>query len=462
MVHPAPDGITLETVVTSRVNAWPFDSLDLREFPWMARYKSLSERYTQEMLSIHCDGEPVGAMLLQYEEIPELIFFEVSEFWRGRGVGQAALDILFERLREANYTELIVQTGRPEVYTRMGYQFRHIDQGHISINLFSSRPAHGYDPTLPVCFIYSPKYLLHDYPNHPEHDGRVAFTLTRITKEGLLKNANIISPRLATEDEVLTIHSPELLEHVKQCSLENRRVSPDTPTGPESYNAALLSLGGAILAGELIEKHSLVFVLCRPPGHHAGRDKAGGFCFFNNMAGLAVSLREKGYRPMVVDWDVHHGNGTQEILYELPIMYVSFHQRYLYPNTGSEEELGHGEGLGYTCNFPMPIGADDDIYLEAFRSIHSIADEYKPDVLLISAGQDGHHRDKLSGMRLSSQAFHEMGRIAGQVARQHCEGRLILLLEGGYDLEANSDSLARAIKGILAQALDEQRRSAAQ
>jgi acetoin utilization deacetylase AcuC-like enzyme len=255
-------------------------------------------------------------------------------------------------------------------------------------------------------------------------------------------------PRVATEDEILKIHTKELLDQVKKCSKEGKPVTRDTPAGPETFEIAALSLGGALMAGDLVEKHHQVFVLCRPPGHHATRDRAGGFCFFNNMAALGISLWEKGYRPMIIDWDVHHGNGTQDILYELPIMYVSFHQKYLYPHSGSADETGAGDGLNYTKNFPLPIGMKDKEYLEVFGNVRSIAEELKPDIILISAGQDAHHLDRLSGLRLSSEAYREMGRIVGETAQTHCEGRIILLLEGGYHLEANAEALSFAIMGI--------------
>jgi acetoin utilization deacetylase AcuC-like enzyme len=330
----------------------------------------------------------------------------------------------------------------------MGYQFKIVDSGHIQIDLAEPRPKPVYSDDAKTCFIYSPRYLVHDYPKHPEHDGRVAYTMTKLNKEGLLKDANLLEPRPATEEEILTVHSPELLEWVKTCSENGKPVTRDTPTGPESYYAAKLSFGGAIMAGELLETYKQVFVLCRPPGHHASRERAGGFCFFNNMAGLAMSLWNKGGRPMIIDWDVHHGNGTQEALYSFPIMYVSFHQRYLFPHTGSEDETGEGEGLGYTKNYPLPIGIQDDAYLSLFNEIKDIADDYKPDSILISAGQDGHYRDKLSGMRLTSSAYYKMGGIVAEVAAKHCDNRIALLLEGGYDLDANAEALALAIKGI--------------
>jgi len=446
--------VSLDPVISVRIEESPFGDADLREFPWKARYNALKKAYKREIYSITVEGEAVGAMLLEFHSAPELIFFEVEPRWRGKGVGQAALDILLDELRRKHHETLIVQTGHPEIYAGMGYKFKEQDQGHILIEVLSPRPEAVFDPQATACFIYTPRYLIHDFPDHPEHDGRVAYTMTRVKKEGLLDGANVLSPRAATEEEIREVHSKDLIDEVKRCSEEGKPVTRDTPTGPKTFELACLSLGGALMAGEIIEQYRQVFVLDRPPGHHASRDRAGGFCFFNNMAALALSLSKKGYRPLIIDWDVHHGNGTQELLYDLPIMYTSFHQKYLYPHTGSEKETGEGEGKGYTRNFPLPIGMQDKEYLEVFSQVRAVAEDLKPDILLISAGQDGHYLDRLSGLRLTSEAYHEMGRIVGEVAKQHCDGRVILVMEGGYHLEANAESLALAIKGIRAAGLD--------
>lgn len=400
------------------------------------------------MYAIRVEDEAVGAMLLQLDGEPELIFLEVEPRWRSKGIGHASLEILFEQLRSKSYETLVVQTGRPEIYAGMGFKFTVVDQGHIEIDLSCPRAEAIVDPDASVSFVYSAKYLIYDYPDHPEHDGRVEYTMTKLKKEGLLRGANVFAPRLATEDEILEVHSRELMEQIRNCSQESRPLSRDTPAAPDTFSLARLSLGGALMAGVLIEDHRQVFVLCRPPGHHATRDQAGGFCFFNNMAALAVSLWKRGYRPMIIDWDAHHGNGTQELLYSLPIMYVSLHQKYLYPHTGSESETGEGKGKNCTRNFPLPIGMQDEEYLKVFAQVRQIAKDFIPDVLLISAGQDAHYLDRLSGLKLTSAAYREMGRMVGELAHQYSEGRVILLLEGGYHLQANAESLAYAITGI--------------
>ena len=441
-------GLRLETIVGVNLSSFPY-GIKLQEYPWEEIYEEIKRRYTREMLAIVMDDSIVGLICLEVRESKvEIVFFEITEEVRGKGVGRAALDLLIENLKSKGYRWLFIQTTRPKIYNNMGYRFETIDNGHILIDLYEPKQAPVYKENCDTCFIYSDKYLIHDYPYFPENGGRVAWTINRLEKEGLIKDANLIFPRAATREEISNVHDEELIDKVRECSKLKKPLTKDTACGKQSYELALLSFGGALMAGELIKEYRKIFVLNRPPGHHAGRNKTGGFCFFNNMAGLALSLWKRGYSPMIIDWDVHHGNGTQEILYYLPIMYVSFHQRYLYPNTGDEKEIGEGPGYGYTRNFPLPIRCGDREYIKSFVEVIRIAKEVKPDIILISAGQDGHKLDPMSGMQLSSEAYYEMGKIVGEIAEKFCSGRLILLLEGGYHLEANAEALAMAIKGI--------------
>jgi GNAT superfamily N-acetyltransferase len=214
--------VGLEPVISVNIAESPFDNLDLHEFPWQARYNSLKKAYKREIYSITVEGESVGAILVEFDGAPELIFFEVEPRWRGKGVGQAALEILINDLRKKHHDTLIVQTGRPEIYAGMGYQFKEVDQGHILIEVHSPRPEAVFDPQATACFIYTPRYLIHDYPDHPDHDGRVAYTMTRVKKEGLLDGANVLSPRAATEEEIREIHSKDLIDEVKRCSKEGK------------------------------------------------------------------------------------------------------------------------------------------------------------------------------------------------------------------------------------------------
>jgi acetoin utilization deacetylase AcuC-like enzyme len=223
----------------------------------------------------------------------------------------------------------------------------------------------------------------------------------------------------------------------------------DTPTHYLTFKSALLSFGGALKAGEIVEKRKKIFVLSRPPGHHAHRDFSHGFCFFNNIAGLAMSLYENNYKPLIIDWDAHHGDGTQSILYKKPITYISLHQKFLFPNTGKENEIGEEEGYGYNFNFPLPTGCDDEQFISVFLKVEDIIKEKKPDIILVSAGQDGHKNDPYSGLNLSSNLYKTLGKLVSIWANKYTEGRLILLLEGGYNLEILAICNANICEGIL-------------
>jgi acetoin utilization deacetylase AcuC-like enzyme len=446
------DIIRLDPLIERRVSHFPFKN-ELKEFPWQSCYDRLRHADCEEMLAVVYEDNTVGAMHLKIGRDPELVFFEIDPAWRRRGIGRSALEMLFERLMLQKFKTLIVQTGLPEIYTGMGFDVRKIDRGHISIDLFQPYLASSLPSSLGAdkqgVLIYSKRYLVHDYPHHPENGSRVEHIISCLHKDGLLEKLHIRPPRLALRDELRLAHTQEMIERVEKASRDGIPISRDTPTGPDTYDLACLSVGGALLAGEMVTAASPVIVLCRPPGHHAGLDRSQGFCFFNNMAILALALHKQGHRPMIIDWDAHHGNGTQEILYDKPIMYVSLHQRHLYPFSGSEEETGEGEGRGWTRNFPLRIAVEDEEYLSVFKKTEEAAREAEPDVLLISAGQDGHEKDPLTGMSLSTKAYYELGRRVGNIAREHCQGRLILLLEGGYNLHFAALSLSQAVKGIL-------------
>lgn len=446
------DIIRLDPLIERVVAHFPFKD-ELKEFPWQRTYDRLSQADCEEMLAVVYKDTPVGAMHLKLERDPELVFFEIDPEWRGQGIGRAALEMLFERLMLRKFKSLIVQTGLPEIYTNMGFDVRRIDRGHISIDLFEPY-LENYSPSAAAAdkqgvLVYSKRYLVHDFPQHPENGSRVEHIISCLHKENLLEKLHIRAPRLALKDELRLAHTQEMIERVEKASNEGIPITRDTPTGPDTYDLACLSAGGALMAGEIVTAVSPVIVLCRPPGHHAGIDRSQGFCFFNNMAILALALHKKGHKPMIIDWDAHHGNGTQEILYDKPIMYVSLHQRHLYPFSGSEEETGEGEGLGWTRNFPLGIAVEDEEYLNVFSKTEEMIREVRPDILLISAGQDGHEKDPLTGMSLSTAAYYELGRRVGSIAREYCEGRLILLLEGGYNLHFAALSLSQAVKGIL-------------
>ncbi len=441
--------VELIPILTARVEDYPFTEIRLDEFPWKPYYEKIKKKYNKEYLAIKAEGKIVGGMLIIYHEddLPELLFFEIDKFYRGKGYGKGALDLLIDHLKERGYKKLFVQTGRPQIYERLGYKFEKVAQRGLIMDLYDPYPT--IIKKAPLTLIYTEKFLIYDNPYNPEKAERIAYTINYLRIKGILHKLNLIPPRPATEEELLKVHSRELVEKVKKASETLTPLGRNNFVTKETYDIAKLAFGGALLAGEIVEEHKKIFVLARPPGHHATRNEAKGFCFFNNMAGLALSLFEKGYRPMIIDWDAHHGDGTQEILYDKPIMYVSFHQRNLYPNTGSEEETGVGPGKGYTRNFPLPPLIEDDEYLEKFKIVYDIAEEYKPDIILVSAGQDAHRDEKMTGLMLSENAYYQMAKIINEISEKFASGRLILLLEGGYNLESVAKCNYEIIRGIV-------------
>jgi acetoin utilization deacetylase AcuC-like enzyme len=231
----------------------------------------------------------------------------------------------------------------------------------------------------------------------------------------------------------------------------------DTPVGPESYEVALLSLGSALRACDAVMKGEVTraFSAARPPGHHAEPDRAMGFCLFSNIA-IAARHAQRAYgleRVAIVDFDVHHGNGTQAAFEsDRSVMFISLHQhpRTCYPGTGYEWEIGTGPGRGYTVNIPFDPGSDDADYLRVIdERVVPELDEFRPQLLLISAGFDAHREDPLAHMNLSDECYELMTRHVVSVADQHCGGRVVSVLEGGYSLAALGRSVVRHLIGLL-------------
>jgi acetoin utilization deacetylase AcuC-like enzyme len=247
------------------------------------------------------------------------------------------------------------------------------------------------------------------------------------------------------------------LEELARAVGKQGHFDADTFYGPKSVAAARRAAGGAISIVEALreEKASFGMALLRPPGHHARPDSAMGFCLLNNVAVAAAHARASGSeRVAIIDWDVHHGNGTQEMFYADPsVLYVSLHQFPFYPGTGSSAEVGADEGRGYTVNVPLSEGADDDVYIAAFdRLICPILNQYDPSLVLISAGFDAHRLDPLASMRLTHQGYAAMLERLMKALPRGARGRLALILEGGYDLEGLGSSLRASV-----EALDSQR-----
>jgi acetoin utilization deacetylase AcuC-like enzyme len=312
-----------------------------------------------------------------------------------------------------------------------------------------------------TALVYSPIYLGHDTGSHPENAQRLIAILAHLDREGLLEGRRIFEPEAVPFEALAAVHDPALIEQVLEAAEAGGRwLDADTYVSPGSYEAAAYAAGGALLAVDAVlhDDPRRAFVLSRPPGHHATRERAMGFCLFNGIAAAAqYALDRHGLeRVAIVDWDVHHGNGTQDIFYTSGrVLYASLHQWPLYPGTGRREETGQGPGRGATLNIPLPPGADDRAYLEAFdREVAPRVREFAPQLLLVSAGYDAHRDDPLAMMRLTEDGFAELTRRVKQLAAEHCQGRLVLVLEGGY----HPDALARSVAATL-RALDTEVRS---
>ena len=310
-----------------------------------------------------------------------------------------------------------------------------------------------------VGYVYDALYLEHATSGHPESPQRLRAIVSNLKESGMLAQLEAIAPRDAGEEDLTLVHNAEHVARVRaSCSeagLGCHWFDADTYAVPASYAAALRAAGGvlaavdAVLDGEV----SSAFCLVRPPGHHATPTRAMGFCLFNNVAVAAAhALARRGLeRVAIVDFDVHHGNGTQEAFYADPrVLYFSTHQYPHYPGSGHWSEVGEGSGRGATVNVPLPRGCGDAEYLRAYEEVcQPLVRRFEPGLILVSAGFDAHFADPLAGMLVSCRGYYQIAALLRRLADEMCGGRIVYALEGGYDLTALAWSVRACIATLL-------------
>lgn len=305
---------------------------------------------------------------------------------------------------------------------------------------------------MPLVLVSSPRFVDHVTPaGHPERPER-AETLEAVAARFGETGGTVLEPRSATDEDLMRVHTREHIAGIVARRGRASMIDEDTFTSPDSDDIARLAAGAVLTAVDQVldgPAGSRALALVRPPGHHAEADKAMGFCLYNNIAVGAAYARSRGLsRVAIVDYDVHHGNGTQAMFYEDPsVLFVSSHQFPFWPGSGAASEAGRGAGEGFTLNVPLTMGDRDDVVERTYaETVLPRLREFKPQLLMISAGFDAHEQDPLGQLRMSTAGFGRLTSALLGVADEVCEGRVVLVTEGGYDLKALSDSLDAVIE----------------
>lgn len=306
------------------------------------------------------------------------------------------------------------------------------------------------DAASPMLLVTSERFADHRTPSgHPERSERAA-VMVSVSEEYRSSGGIVVEPETAASEVLTRVHAADYVDLIASTRGRHVQLDADTHTSPESEVVARMAAGATVAAVDhALDGHGRACAFVRPPGHHAERARAMGFCLFNNVAvGAAHALSRGTNRVAIVDYDVHHGNGTQWMFYDDPrVLYVSTHQYPFYPGTGAATDVGTDDGAGFTLNVPLEAGAGDADYDLVFRqAVEPVLNRFRPELILLSAGYDAHTRDPLGGMLVSTAGYTSMTVRLQAVADTHCGGRLVAVTEGGYDLTALKTCLTETLR----------------